>query len=211
MFVYQLTFPNNKKYIGITKNFNHRMSNHIYSAKIGKNSKLYKAIRKYTWTAVKKEILFFDLTLEEANKKEIELIAQYNLCEKGYNISAGGYIPSANLAQLTKDRMKNPMTRAIALAGLHSEESKNKVRAWIRSAEFRKQSSLRMKERIKNNDCPLPRLNKIVKCEETGEIFNSITEAALHFKGRREHLRDHLKGVKYRKKFKGLHFTRVGN
>lgn len=88
--VYKHTFPNNKVYIGITiQNPNERWLN-------GKgyhhNNYMINAIKKYGWENVKHEILFNDLTKEEAVQKEIELIAFYksNQREYGYNIESGG-------------------------------------------------------------------------------------------------------------------------
>lgn len=89
-YVYCHTFPNNKKYIGITcKKPNVRW---------GKNGNgyktqfVYRAILKYGWENVKHEILFNNLTKEEAEQKEIELISvcQSNNLFYGYNIEGGG-------------------------------------------------------------------------------------------------------------------------
>ena len=89
--VYMHTSPNNKKYIGITsQNPNRRW---------GKNGNRYKthvyfwsAIQKYGWDNFNHEILFEGLTKEEAEQKEIELIAYYksNNINYGYNMSIGG-------------------------------------------------------------------------------------------------------------------------
>ena len=53
---------------------------------------IYRAIIKYGWDNIKHEILFENLTKEEAEQKEIELIAFYksNQKEFGYNIENGG-------------------------------------------------------------------------------------------------------------------------
>ena len=52
----------------------------------------YKAIQKYGWDNFEHEILYDNLTLEEANQLEEELIAKYDTMntEKGYNLKAGG-------------------------------------------------------------------------------------------------------------------------
>jgi group I intron endonuclease len=51
-----------------------------------------KAIAKYGWKNIRHEILFTGLSKEEAEEKEIELIALHDLTNhaNGYNISAGG-------------------------------------------------------------------------------------------------------------------------
>ena len=88
--VYKHTTPNGKIYIGITnQTVNERWAN-------GKgykhNSYFTRAIHKYGWENIKHEILFSGLTKEEACKKEIELIEQYQSNKRiyGYNISSGG-------------------------------------------------------------------------------------------------------------------------
>lgn len=88
--VYKHTNPNGKVYIGITcQKPNERWKN-------GKGYKtqslFYRSIKKYGWDNFKHEILFADLTKEEAEQKEIELIAHYksNQNKYGYNIENGG-------------------------------------------------------------------------------------------------------------------------
>jgi group I intron endonuclease len=87
--VYMHTFPNNKVYIGITcQNTNKRWA-YGYGYR---NTLVGNAIQKYGWENAKHEILFENLTKEEAEQKEIELIAYYksNQRKYGYNIANGG-------------------------------------------------------------------------------------------------------------------------
>ena len=88
--VYKHTSPSNKIYIGITskKNINQRWKN----GEGYKNQVFYNAIQKYGWDNIKHEILFENLTKEEAEEKEIELIAFYksNQLNFGYNRDNGG-------------------------------------------------------------------------------------------------------------------------
>lgn len=81
---------NGKKYIGITSQKpEYRWSN-------GEGYRgcpyLYHAIKKYGWDVFSHEILFSGLELQEAEQKEIELIAEHksNQKEYGYNVSNGG-------------------------------------------------------------------------------------------------------------------------
>lgn len=82
---------NNKKYIGMTS----RKPN-IRFGKNGKNyynaKHFFNAINKYGWENFEHIILFKNLTKEEAEQKEIELISKYYTTDKyfGYNISKGG-------------------------------------------------------------------------------------------------------------------------
>ena len=65
----------------------------------GKVTKIWNAIQKYGWENVNHEILLDNLSKEEAEQKEIELIAFYNSTDDdyGYNISNGGNSPSVTL------------------------------------------------------------------------------------------------------------------
>lgn len=88
--VYKHTCPNNKVYIGITK-----LNPLVRWGKNGSNYRgqvFYYAILKYGWDNIKHEILYTDLSKEEAEQKEIELIAEHKSNDKGYgyNIDNGG-------------------------------------------------------------------------------------------------------------------------
>ena len=81
---------NDKIYIGITiQNVNKRWLN---GKGYTNNDYFNKAIQKYGWENFEHIILYENLTKEEAEQKEIELIAQYksNQREYGYNIANGG-------------------------------------------------------------------------------------------------------------------------
>jgi hypothetical protein len=55
-----------------------------------KHKKFWRAIQKYGWDNFIHEIIYSDLTAEEANKLERQLIEEYNSIKNGYNISEGG-------------------------------------------------------------------------------------------------------------------------
>ena len=89
-YVYKHTVPNGKVYIGITKR---RPEKRWGSNGINYRTQMfYRAIKKYGWDSISHEILFDNLTKEEAEQKEIELILEYqsNNKEFGYNIDNGG-------------------------------------------------------------------------------------------------------------------------
>jgi group I intron endonuclease len=103
--VYMHTFPNGKVYIGITarnpiKRWGYNGNGYRYQPLV------YNAILKYGWDNIKHEILFTNLLQEEAEQKEIELIAQYDSTnhDYGYNIENGG-----------------------STIGKHSEETRQKI------------------------------------------------------------------------------------
>jgi group I intron endonuclease len=88
--VYKHTFPNNKVYIGITGMnplYRWGKDGHGYSTQF-----VFRAIKKYGWDNIEHEILFENLTKDEAEQKEIELITLYksNDPKYGYNIDGGG-------------------------------------------------------------------------------------------------------------------------
>lgn len=88
--VYKHTCPNNKVYIGITRqNINKRWNN---GNGYKNNKHFYSAIKKYGWNNIKHEIIKENITQDEATKIEIKLIDEYksNQKEYGYNNSIGG-------------------------------------------------------------------------------------------------------------------------
>ncbi len=92
--IYKHIFPNGKIYIGITQ-----QDPKIRWAKgLGykRNTLMWRAIKKYGWENIKHEILEVNLTEDEANKKEIELIEKFNTTDFnfGYNIRSGGLVCS---------------------------------------------------------------------------------------------------------------------
>lgn len=90
--VYIHLFPNNKVYIGITKQ---KPENRWNNGKGYKNNDyLANAILKYGWNNIEHKILYSNLTKEEAELKEVELIREYksNIKEYGYNILDGGNV-----------------------------------------------------------------------------------------------------------------------
>ena len=105
--VYKHTNLINKKvYIGITSdNPNNRWKN-------GKGyinqPYFWNAIQKYGWDNFKHEILFDNLSKEDACQKEIELISFYNSIYKefGYNISTGGFNGQSGLKRTEEQKDK---------------------------------------------------------------------------------------------------------
>lgn len=108
-YVYIHTFPNKKVYIGIThQNPNRRWRNNGEGYR--KQNFIYNAIKKYGWENVKHEILYTNLTKEEAEQKEIELIAKYqsNNEKYGYNIANGGNC-NESMSEKTKELIRNKL------------------------------------------------------------------------------------------------------
>lgn len=88
--VYMHIAPNNKKYVGITKQIpKNRFQNGLGYRRC---PHFYNAIIKYGWENFKHIILLENLSKQEAEQKEIEIIKQYKSNNKryGYNIANGG-------------------------------------------------------------------------------------------------------------------------
>lgn len=132
-YVYKHTSPSGKVYIGITNK--HPPEKRWYSNGSGykRQQFFWRAIQKYGWDNFKHEILFENLTKDEACEKEIELIKIYDSTNpnKGYNCSTGGE-NSLSGVQWTDD-MKNDRSKLYTGDGnpffgkKHSKESKEKM------------------------------------------------------------------------------------
>lgn len=100
------TSPSNKRYIGITsRTIKDRWhGGYGYKTSICFNN----AVKKYGWENFKHEVLYDNLTYEEACKKEIELIAKYKTQQRefGYNISKGGGGRSAPFSEKTIEKLR---------------------------------------------------------------------------------------------------------
>lgn len=149
--VYRHICPNGKVYIGITSQKpSHRWNNgEGYSTQI----LFFRAILKYGWDNIKHEVLFDSLTKEEAEAKEIELIAKYrsNQKEYGYNLSCGG---GGNYGyKFTEEQRRNISQGHKGIK--FTEERKRR----ISEAQKGKVIPLEMRERIsrslKGNKCAL--------------------------------------------------------
>lgn len=93
MYVYKITNKiNHKIYIGITNNYKKRWNNEkSYPSDPNKRQVIQEAIHKYGKDNFLFEVLFSNLTIEDACEKEVELIQQYNcLVPNGYNVDKGG-------------------------------------------------------------------------------------------------------------------------
>jgi group I intron endonuclease len=132
---------NGKKYIGITgMKPEYRWNNGKgYSSGYFRN-----AIDKHGWDAFRHEILYTNLTKEEACKLEQELIAKYqsNDPEFGYNCSVGGEMSALgchwSLGEDTKCKMRKPKSEEHRK---HISEARKGMRCKPLSEEHKKKIS----------------------------------------------------------------------
>ena len=148
------------------------------------------AIIKYGWDSFEHEILFEGLTLEEANKKEIELIATYKTNvnrfgkDFGYNMTDGGDGSTGGTHYSGKD---HPM-----YGKHHTEEARKKMsaaqsgennpmygRTGERGSFYGHHHTEEYKElmRVLHSGKNSPMARRVI-CVETGEVFDTLTSAA---------------------------------
>jgi group I intron endonuclease len=80
---------NGKMYVGQTKDQRNRKNNHKW--KSNPCTAMAHAIEKYGWDAFVYEVLVDGLTVEEANRLEVQYIKELNtMAPNGYNLAPGG-------------------------------------------------------------------------------------------------------------------------
>lgn len=176
---------NGKVYIGITSQKpeqrwrngeGYKSSPHFYSA-----------IQKYGWDNFEHNILFVELTKEQACLKEQELIKEFNSMnrEYGYNSTSGGDIFVMN--EETKQKISQAlMGNQNNLGHSCSEEKKKKISEAQKGREFTKEHKQKLSEAAKNRHVPCSEEKKQtlkekshkkpVYCEELNKVFESVQE-----------------------------------
>lgn len=176
--VYMHTSPHGKVYIGITcKPPEFRWKNGFGYTN---NKHFYNAISKFGWSNFKHDILDSNLTKEEAEEKEIQLIKKYksNNPKYGYNISAGG--KSANgykHTESTKKKISNSLKGQKHTASRLLNQSITWKKLW-QSAEFRLKMSVAHKG--KNRGSANPSSKEVYQYGLNGNlisVFESVGEA----------------------------------
>ena len=158
--IYMHVCPNNKRYIGITKQLPEKRWKKGDGYRTQEHFK--RAINKYGWENIQHIILFKNLTKKEACNKEIELIKKYksNNYKYGYNVSSGG--DGANGVKIS-EKQKQLLRKALkgnknAKGYKHTKEECKKMRL----AKLGK---------------PNIKLSKRVLCIETNKEYSSVAEA----------------------------------
>ena len=176
---------NGKVYIGITSQKpeqrwrngeGYKSSPHFYSA-----------IQKYGWDNFEHNILFVELTKEQACLKEQELIKEFNSMnrEYGYNSTSGGDIFVMN--EETKQKISQAlMGNQNNLGHSCSEEKKKKISEAQKGREFTEEHKQKLSEAAKNRHVPCSEEKKqtlkekshkkLVYCEELNKVFESVQE-----------------------------------
>jgi hypothetical protein len=151
---------NGKKYIGITcqkptKRWN---NGNGYS----QNAHFYAAIKKHGWDAFRHDILFTNLTQEEAERLEIELIAKYGTLDpdKGYNLDPGGSVrhPTAE----TREKL-----REAHLGQKPTAANRQSIVAAVKGKPKTEEHRRKISQ---------ARGGREIRCVETGEVFMNAYE-----------------------------------
>lgn len=205
--VYMHRFPNKKVYIGITcqEPYKRWLNGKGYP----KNQYMTNAIMKYGWKNIEHIILYTELTKEEAEEKEIELIKLFQSNNRlyGYNIEDGG---------MHRGKTSEETRRKISIGNKGkkmSEEAKQKI---SKALKGRKIGPLSEERKQKNRLAHLGKYHKLetkmkrakpVRCIETGVIYYAIIEAERQTKVARNNIICNCKGK--RKSAGKLHWEYV--
>lgn len=163
----------------------------------GKNGRNYKstphffsAINKYGWDNFEHNILYENLTKEEALSKEKELIKKYNTQDKnlGYNILDGGQLTELPL-EVRMKMSKSMIGNKNGLGHPCSEEKKKKISEAQKGRKLTKGHRDKLSEAAKKRHVPCSEdkrlklsqsypYKKKVFCLETNCVYPSVQECA---------------------------------
>ena len=178
---------NGKKYVGQTcqdPKYRWRSDGSGYKPRKNNTCRFWNAIQKYGWDNFTHEVLYENLSLEQANTIEAELIEKYNTTNDdfGYNIRPGG--DNSTLSEETRQKIR--MARLGNNYGMigekapmygkhHTEEAKRKIGDAFKG-EKHPFYGTHWSEEMKQHHRKL--LGKKIICVETGIVYEAIREAA---------------------------------
>lgn len=179
---------NNKIYIGQTvRDLETRLKEH----RRNKKCIMHRVFNKYGYENFTVDIIDTAETLDELNNKEIYWINYYDSSnkDKGYNLCEGGgntkgYHHSEESKQLMSEHQKRKYGSDNHFYGMHhTDETREKMRqSWI--------------DRKATGES-LPQCKKVINLD-TGEIFNSITDACNKYNLKNTHVSRVCRGKRKR-------------
>lgn len=191
-YIYKITSPNGKIYIGQTLNIKSR-KNDYKNGHFKKQTKLWNNCQKYNWNPLDTfEVIEECLCGEDKcflNEKEIYWISYYDSFNNGLNCTQGG---KGQVGRIWTEKEKEKQ-REIALSKplseqqkinhkiacdnrkgyKHTEESKEKMSLNLKGTKSR----TGLKNSEQHNNLISIKNSKKCMCIETGIIYNSISEA----------------------------------
>lgn len=156
IYIHTLTLDG-RKYIGQTNDIHNRWKPSAYKT----CTKFYNAIQEYGWNNFTHEIIYDNLTLEEANELEEKLIAEYDTINNGFNLEFGG--TNHLHSQETKDKMSKTR-KGVPKTEEHKKAISEALKKYKRTPEH-------------NRNNQLAQHRKEVQCIETGIIYESLADA----------------------------------
>ena len=184
--VYMHISPSEKVYIGITRR------NPIKRWGNGKgylnNDYFMKAIYKYGWNNFKHEILYTNLSKQEAEEKEIELINYYKSNHRtfGYNIQNGGSSIGKH-SEETKIKIgkANKGRKPWSYKNHLSEETRKKISDYHKGTHLSEETKIKISKTHKGKKQSYEAIRKRaescmkpVLCIELNKVFKSIKSAS---------------------------------
>lgn len=180
---------NNKIYIGITKQEPEKRWG-VNGANYKSSPHFFAAIQKYGWDNFEHNILFTNLTKEEACNKEQELIKFYNSMDRnfGYNSTLGG--ENFTMNKETKEKISQALKgNKNGLGKPCSEEKKKKISEAQKGREFSEEHKKKLSEAAQKRHVPCSEEKKKklsknypnkkpVYCEELNQVFESVQECS---------------------------------
>ena len=193
--IYRITAPNGKSYIGQTVDYKKRMEEH--QKEDSGCIAIRDAIKKYGWDKMVKTILARNMTKEQMDREETNLIKIYDTFgENGYNLTKGGdgvlgcKLPPrtdkyrAKLSASGKVAMNRSDVKSRISAALMGKKKTEKTKARMSAAKKGRKHPPRTDEARANNSAakkgqnnPMSAANKrrrfIAKCFEPKDFFTS--------------------------------------
>jgi group I intron endonuclease len=136
-YIYKLTSPNGKIYIGQTNNLDGRLAEHKSNSKWRK-TKLYNSIRKYGWDNFTKEVIGTTETRQNANLLEESLIQKFKatghnglntrISAEGGDVWEGRYDTPEYMDFVARMKEINSGKNNGMYGKTHSDESKDKLK-----------------------------------------------------------------------------------
>lgn len=199
-YIYKLTSPNGKVYIGQTINIKRRFGEYKRHFSRPK-SKIINSLNKHGWIKFNKEVIFKgNCTIDFLNSLEIYYIKKYDSVLKGLNLQHGGH--NGLHSEFTKDKMRNT-----ALSICSDKEYTKARNAHWRGRKHSEETKLKMSKKRKGRLLTeewksnitkflLKRGGKMVLNTSNGVYYNSIREASFSLNIPASTLRNKINGYR---------------
>lgn len=165
-------------------------------------TKFYNAIQKYGWDSFEHIIIQDNLTLDEANTLEAQLIQDYDSINNGFNINLGGRNHEWTDEQRRQQSLRMTGEQNPNWGKPRSAETRRKIGEANRISQLGRHHSEETKQKMSLSH----KKYKPVICVETGKIYYCAMDAALDVANTKQggHITEVCKGK--RQSAYGLHW-----